>query len=121
MYLYTGGTVIHSNGNLLPNDVIVTDVGDLAIDTDGNVNLSCTAMAQSNANTLWRTETDEIVSYNSSSPVYQYPNGTINTSNRVLLVSTDSYQNTRFRCSNAAGEGSKRIFLYLGGSGEENG
>ena len=120
MYLCTGGTVIHSNGNLLPNDAIVTDTKDLAIDTDGNVNISCTAMTQSSTIALWRTETDESVSYNSTNPVYQYPDGGISTSTRFLIVNMASYQNTRFRCT-AAGDDSKRIFLYLGGSGEENG
>ena len=75
-------------------------------------------MSQGNA--LWRTETDETVTFNSSSPVYQYPDGTISTSTRFLIVNMASYQNTRFRCSTAAGQDSKRIFLYLGGNGEKN-
>ena len=78
-------------------------------------------MSQGNVNALWRIETDEIVTFNSTSPVYQYPDGAISTSPRFLIVNMTNYQNTRFRCSNAAGEDSKRIFLYLGGSGEENG
>ena len=121
MYLYTGGTVIHSNGNLLANNAII--VTDTAIDNDGNVNISCTVMGTTNIAALWRLETtvSEDVTFNSSNPVYQYPDGAISTSTRFLIVNMASYQNTRFRCSTPAGQDSKWIFLYLGGSGEENG